>query len=184
MERRALERIAFHLAAIVDSAEDAIASKDINGVVQTWNRAAERMFGYSAEEAIGKPITLIIPPALQDEERLIIQKVGAGERIEHFETTRARKDGRLLPISLTISPIRDQHGRIIGASKIARDAIASDELAAAQKGVHRPDSGALAGEVAAALRAGDVLAIKGSLGSKMKVIVDAVLAASGGEARL
>ena len=119
--RQQLEAGVAHLAAIVTSSDDAIVSKTLDGIIRSWNTGAERIFGYSAEEAIGKPITLIIPPNLRDEESLIIQKISAGERIEHFETTRARKDGSLLPISLTISPIRDLQGRIIGASKIARD---------------------------------------------------------------
>jgi len=116
-----LEAGVARLAAIVASSDDAIVSKTLDGIINSWNAGAEHMFGYSAEEAIGKSITLIIPPTLRDEERLIIQKICAGERIEHFETTRVRKDGSLLPISLSVSPILDHQGRIIGASKIARD---------------------------------------------------------------
>jgi PAS domain S-box-containing protein len=119
--RQELEEGLAHLAAIVASSDDAIVSKTLNGIIKSWNAGAERMFGYSAEEAIGQPITLIIPATLRDEERSILQKICAGDRLEHFETTRVRKDGSLLPISLTISPIRDHQGRIIGASKIARD---------------------------------------------------------------
>ena len=120
-ERRALERTAFHLAAIVDSAEDAIASKDINGVVQTWNRAAERMFGYTAQEMIGRSIRTIIPRDRWHEEDNVLARIRSGQSIEHFETVRQRKDGSLIEISLSVSPIKTTAGAIIGASKIARD---------------------------------------------------------------
>jgi PAS domain S-box-containing protein len=109
------------LAAIVESSEDAIVSKSLEGIIQSWNAAAERLFGYTAEEAISRPITLIIPPELIDEERLILERLRRGERLEHFETVRVAKDGHRLDISLTISPIRNDSGRIVGASKIARD---------------------------------------------------------------
>lgn len=109
------------LAAIVESSDDAIVSKTLNGVITTWNKGAERLFGYTADEAIGKPITLVIPPDRLDEEPAILARIQAGERVDHFETVRRRKDGSLVDISLTISPIRDSNGRIIGASKIARD---------------------------------------------------------------
>jgi PAS domain S-box-containing protein len=112
---------ALHLAAIVGSSDDAIISKNLSGIIQSWNKAAERIFGYTAEEAVGQPILLIIPPHLKHEERYILERLRRGDRIEHFETTRLRKDGRLIDISLTISPIRDGEGKIIGASKIARD---------------------------------------------------------------
>jgi PAS domain S-box-containing protein len=109
------------LAAIVDSSQDAIISKDLNSTIETWNRGAEQLFGYTAEEAIGKPITILIPPVLQDEEAVIIGRIRQGEGVHHYETVRQHKDGRLLDISLTVSPIRDASGRIVGASKIARD---------------------------------------------------------------
>jgi len=109
------------LAAIVESSDDAIVSKDLNGIVTTWNKSAEHMFGYTQEEIVGKPITLIIPPELQDEEPQIVARIRAGERIEHFETARLHKNGERIPISLTISPIKDGHGAIVGAAKIARD---------------------------------------------------------------
>ncbi len=109
------------LAAIVDSSDDAIISKNLNGVITSWNKAAERVFGHTAEEAIGRHITLIIPPDRRDEETTILEKLKRGERIDHFETIRMRKDGTLLDISLTISPVKDSSGRIIGASKVARD---------------------------------------------------------------
>ena len=109
------------LAAIVDSSDDAIVSKTLGGVITTWNRAAERMFGYSAAEAIGRHITLIIPTERHAEEDDVMARIRRGEIVDHFETVRQRKDGRRLIISLTVSPIRDASGTIVGASKIARD---------------------------------------------------------------
>jgi len=115
------ERDALLLAAIVDSSDDAIISKDLNSIVTSWNKSAERMFGYTADEMIGKPITTLFPPDREDEEPQILERLRRGERVEHFETIRRRKDGVLLEISLTISPVKDGTGRVIGASKIARD---------------------------------------------------------------
>jgi PAS domain S-box-containing protein len=115
------ENLAQRLAAIVTSSEDAIVSKDLNGVITSWNQGAERLFGYTADEAIGQPVTLIIPEDRKDEEPLILARLRQGERIEHFETVRRRKDGALVDISLSISPVRDVTGTIVGASKIARD---------------------------------------------------------------
>ncbi|HWY69249.1 MAG TPA: PAS domain S-box protein [Terriglobales bacterium] len=109
------------LAAIVESSDDAIVSKDLNGIVTSWNAAAERIFGYSGEEIIGRSITLLIPPELQDDEILILSKIRAGERIEHFQTVRLHKNGTRVDVSLTVSPIKNKQGRIIGAAKIARD---------------------------------------------------------------
>lgn len=109
------------LAAIVDSADDAIVSKTLDGVILSWNRAAERIFGWTAGEAVGRQIRLIIPPERWPEEDEILARLGRGERIDHFETIRVTKDGRLIDISLTISPIRDESGRIVAASTIARD---------------------------------------------------------------
>jgi PAS domain S-box-containing protein len=119
--RRESERAYRYLAAIVDSAEDAILSKDLNGIIQSSNAAAERLFGYSAEELVGRPVRILIPPDRQDEEDDILLRLRRGERIEHFETVRVTKDGRYINIALTISPVRDETGTIIGASKIARD---------------------------------------------------------------
>jgi PAS domain S-box-containing protein len=113
--------VAQRLAAIVASSEDAIVSKDLNGVVMSWNEGAERLFGYSAREAIGRPITLIIPDDRKDEEAQILGRLRRGQRIDHFETVRQRKDGSLLHISLSVSPIYNSAGEIVGASKIARD---------------------------------------------------------------
>ncbi len=114
-------RLQARLAAIVESSEDAIVSKTLDGIIRSWNAGAERLFGYTAEEAVGQPITLIIPPERQDEEQAILGRLRRGERVEHFETVRVAKDGRRLDISLTVSPVRDDEGQIIGASKIARD---------------------------------------------------------------
>ena len=109
------------LAAIVDSSDDAIISKNLNGIITSWNKSAERIFGYPAKEAIGKPITLIIPRDRWDEEKHIIRQIKRGKRVDHFETVRARKDGSLLNVSVTISPVKDANGRVVGASKVARD---------------------------------------------------------------
>jgi two-component system, chemotaxis family, CheB/CheR fusion protein len=109
------------LAAIVESSDDAIASKDLNGIVTSWNQAAERIFGYTAEEMIGQPIALLVPPERPDEEPQILARIRQGERIDHYETVRVRKDGRRIDVSVTISPLRDPTGEIVGASKIARD---------------------------------------------------------------
>jgi len=121
LERRRAAQAAQHLAAIVESSHDAIVSKDLNGVIATWNAGAERLFGYRAEEVIGKPVTIIIPPDRLDEEPQILARIRQGDRVDHFETVRQRKDGSLVDISLTISPVRDERGKIVGASKIARD---------------------------------------------------------------
>jgi PAS domain S-box-containing protein len=110
-----------HLAAIVESSDDAIVSKTLGGVITSWNAAAERIFGFKAAEAIGQPIALIIPEERLGEETEILKRLGEGQKIDHFETVRRAKDGRLLSISLTLSPIRDASGAVIGASKIARD---------------------------------------------------------------
>jgi PAS domain S-box-containing protein len=115
------------LAAIVDSSFDAIIGKDLNSVITDWNKAAERLFGYTAEEAIGQSIVLLIPDGLHGEEADIIDKIRRGERVASYETTRRRKDGTFISVSLTISPIRDDDGKIIGASKIARDITATKE---------------------------------------------------------
>ncbi|HEX6895144.1 MAG TPA: PAS domain S-box protein [Bryobacteraceae bacterium] len=120
-EVKRAERSALLLAAIVDSSDDAIVSKDLNGMIMTWNKGAERLFGYTADEAVGRPITIVIPPDRLDEEPEILSRIRRGDRMEHFETIRRHKDGSLLDISLTISPVKDGHGNIIGASKIARD---------------------------------------------------------------
>jgi PAS domain S-box-containing protein len=109
------------LAAIVDSSDDAIISKTLDGHIQTWNAGAERLFGYTADEVIGRPITILIPPDRQHEEPAVLAKLRRGERIDHFETVRVRKDGRHINISLSVSPVHDADGRIVGAAKVARD---------------------------------------------------------------
>ena len=109
------------LAAIVESSDDAIISKTLQGIITSWNAGAERLFGYTAEEAIGQAITMVIPEDRQGEERVILSRLRRGERIDHFETIRKAKDGRLIDISLTISPIRNDNGEVVGASKVARD---------------------------------------------------------------
>jgi PAS domain S-box-containing protein len=120
-ERKQAERVNSLLAAIVDSSEDAIVSKNLDGVITSWNRSSERLFGYSAEEAIGQNISFIIPPDRLDEEKKILMQLRRGEQVDHFETVRVRKDGTTVDISLTISPVKDETGRVIGASKVARD---------------------------------------------------------------
>ena len=120
-ERKSNEVALARLAAIVSSSDDAIISKTLDGTITSWNAGAERIFGYSADEMIGKHITMLIPLELQGEEQEIIARLSRGERIEHFETTRVGKDGRRINLSLTISPMRDFSGKIIGASKVARD---------------------------------------------------------------
>jgi PAS domain S-box-containing protein len=109
------------LASIVESSDDAIVSKNLDGVITTWNRGAERIFGYTAEEAVGRPITIVIPENRQSEEREILTRIRRGERIDHFETIRQRKHGSLITVSLTVSPVKNAEGKIVGASKVARD---------------------------------------------------------------
>jgi PAS domain S-box-containing protein len=110
-----------HLAKVVESSDDAIVSKDLNSIITSWNPAAERIFGYTAQEAIGKSIRILIPDELQSEEDEVLRRIRAGEKVDHYETIRQHKDGTRLSVSLTVSPIRDESGQIVGASKIARD---------------------------------------------------------------
>jgi PAS domain S-box-containing protein len=109
------------LVSIIQSSDDAIVSKNLDGIITNWNNGAERVFGYTAEEAVGQPITIVIPQDRQDEERTILTRIRRGERIDHFETVRQRKHGSLIVVSLTISPIKNAEGEIVGASKVARD---------------------------------------------------------------
>ena len=120
-ERKRTEQLTRRIASIVEFSDDAIVSKGLDGIIKTWNPGAERLFGYTAEEVIGKPVTLLIPMDRHDEEPDILSRIQRGERIDHYETVRQRKDGSLVEISLTVSPIKNAEGRIIGASKIARD---------------------------------------------------------------
>lgn len=125
------ERAQAYLAAIIDSSDDAIISKSLDGTIRSWNAAAERIFGYTPTEAVGQSILLIIPPELHAQEQLILETLRRGERISHFETTRVHKSGRRIDVSLTVSPVRNAHGDIVGASKIARD-ITEQRRSAAQ----------------------------------------------------
>jgi PAS domain S-box-containing protein len=120
-----------HLAAIIRSSDDAIVSKDLNGIILSWNPAAERIFGFTSEEAVGKSIQIIIPDDRRAEELEVLAKVSSGEGVDHYETVRRRKDGTLIDISLTVSPIRDSKGTIVGASKVARDITERKRLAEA-----------------------------------------------------
>lgn len=120
-EEKDAEELRSRLAAIVESSDDAIISKTLDGIIVTWNEGATRMFGYQPEEVVGKPVTILIPPDRHDEEPNILARLRKGERVDHFGTLRVRKDGQLVDISLTISPVRNAAGEIIGASKIARD---------------------------------------------------------------
>src|SRR6185437_12605361 len=128
-ERKRAEGSSFLLSAIVDSSDDAIVSKNLDGVITSWNKSAQRLFGYTAEEAIGRTVvSLIIPDDRQDEEPEILTRLRRGERVDHFETVRRAKDGSLLDLSLTISPVKNLEGAIIGASKIARDITESKRI--------------------------------------------------------
>jgi hypothetical protein len=124
-ERRRTQEIAERLAAVVQSSDDAIISKTLDGTITAWNRGAEKVFGYSAEEAVGKPMTLLLPPERAEEESVILERVSRGESVHHFDTVRVRKDGKKIDVSVTISPVVDSRGAIVGASKIARDITAS-----------------------------------------------------------
>src|SRR5262245_51864815 len=119
--RKRAEAAMSQLAAIVESSSDAIISKDLNGIITSWNKGAEKLFGYAADEVIGKPVTILFPEDRLDEETRILERMRRGERIEHYDTVRWSKDGREIDISLAVSPIRDKAGKIIGASIIARD---------------------------------------------------------------
>ena len=119
--RRQIDKTKAHLAAIIESSDDAIIGKDLNSIITSWNKGAEKIFGYAAEEALGKSVTMLMAPNRREEEPQILGRIKRGESIEHFETRRVRKDGAEIDISLTVSPIRDDDGNIIGASKIARD---------------------------------------------------------------
>jgi PAS domain S-box-containing protein len=129
-ERKRAEEAQHYLAAIVESSDDAILSKDLDGIITSWNAAAERMYGYSAQEIIGRSVTLLFLPDHQDEFKQIMERIYRGERVEHYETTRVRKDGARLTVSVTISPIKDSAGTIIGASAIARDITEQKQLEA------------------------------------------------------
>src|SRR5580704_15459751 len=148
-ERKRLEAANAQLAAIVESSEDAIISKDLNGVVETWNAAAYRVYGYLAEEVAGRRMTFLLPPGREDEEDQSLEKIRRGDRVDHFETTRLRKDGVVIHVSLTISPIRDRDGALVGASHVARDITGQKEFERQMQQTQRLESlGVLAGGVA------------------------------------
>ena len=132
-DRKRSEESARRLASIVQCCDDAIISEDLRGIISSWNEGAERLFGYTAEEAIGKPITIVIPAERAEEEASILARLARGERIDHFETVRRRKDGSRIDVSLTVSPIGDADGRVVGASKIARDITERKRAHAQQK---------------------------------------------------
>ncbi|HEX6104858.1 MAG TPA: PAS domain S-box protein, partial [Gemmatimonadales bacterium] len=137
------------LVAVVASADDAIVSKDLDGTIRTWNPAAERIFGYSPDEMLGASIFKLIPPELHDEERSLLARIRGGEHIAHYETDRVRKDGRRIRVSLTLSPLRDSAGRLIGASAIKRDVTAQRALEAQLQNAQRMEAvGRLAGGIA------------------------------------
>jgi two-component system cell cycle sensor histidine kinase/response regulator CckA len=148
-ERKRLESANSQLAAIVESSEDAIISKDLNGVIQTWNASACRVYGYNGEEAAGRRMTFLLPPGREEEEDQILEKIRRGERVDHFETTRLRKDGVVIHVSLTISPIRNREGALVGASHVARDITGQKEFERQMQQTQRLESlGVLAGGVA------------------------------------
>jgi two-component system CheB/CheR fusion protein len=147
-DRKQAELAKARLAAIVECSDDGIIGKTLNGIIETWNAGAERLFGYSQQEAIGQSITLLIPPDRIGEEPVILERIRRGEHIQHYESVRRRKDGRLLDVSLTISPIVDSNGQIVGASKIARD-ITDRKLAEAA--LIKTEKLAAAGRLAATL---------------------------------
>ena len=120
-DRKRAEEMLARQAAIIESSDDAIFSKTLDGVITSWNRGAERLFGYSAGEAVGRPILMLFPPERVQEEADILGRIARGESVDHYETVRVRKDGKRIEVSVTISPIQDSQGRIVGASKIARD---------------------------------------------------------------
>src|SRR5438445_749886 len=119
--RAEAEKAQRRLAAIIESSEDAIASKDLNGIITSWNNSAERLLGYTAEEIVGQPVMRIIASELHHDEHMILSKIRRGEKIDHFETIRLRKNGERIEVSLTISPIKDDNGTVIGAAKIVRN---------------------------------------------------------------
>lgn len=155
IERTQAEAATRSLAAIVESSDDAIISKDLDGIIISWNPGAERLFGYPAQEAIGRPITMLMPPERLDEEPGILERLRRGESIEHYETVRRRKDGTLLDISLTVSPIRNSQGVVVAASKVARDITYRKQAEAAAKEqeerLRKVEKLASAGQLAAAL---------------------------------
>ncbi|HZO86382.1 MAG TPA: PAS domain S-box protein [Verrucomicrobiae bacterium] len=156
-EEREAESLRSRLAAVVESSDDAIITKTLDGIVTTWNRAAQRIFGYTADEMIGKPITVLIPPERLHEERLILGKISSGEPVDHYETIRRRKDGTLIHISLSVSPLKDSRGAIVGASKIARDI--TDRKRTEEELAHRIRLTTARADVSAAMATSDDLGL-------------------------
>ena len=136
------------LAAVVEDSDDAILSKMLDGTILTWNKAAERMYGYGPEEVIGKNVSMLLPPDRPAEVDEILERMQRGERVEHFETTRRTKSGRILNVSLTISPVRDSEGKIIAASSIARDIT---QTRMAEEAIRNSERLAVAGRMAATI---------------------------------
>ncbi len=148
-DRKRAEEAAYHLAAIVESSDDAIISKTLDGTIKSWNSGAERLYGYTAEEAIGKSMRMLLPPDRPDEESDILDRLQRGETVEHFETVRKRKDGRLIDVATTISPVRDKQGRVTGASSVTRDISERNQLEIQLRETQKLESlGVLAGGVA------------------------------------
>lgn len=145
-ERKTAEQARQRLAAIVESSDDAIISKDLNGIITSWNRQAERLFGYTEKEMIGRSILTLIPPELHADEDMILSKIRSGEKIDHFETVRIAKSGERIDVSLSISPVRDEHGTIVGAAKIARDIRESKKI---ERSLRTAEKLAAAGRLAA-----------------------------------
>lgn len=145
-ERKTAEQARQRLAAIVESSDDAIISKDLNGIITSWNRQAERLFGYTEAEMIGRSILTLIPPELHADEDMILGKIRSGEKIDHFETVRLAKSGERIEVSLSISPVRDEHGTIVGAAKIARDIRESKKI---ERSLRTAEKLAAAGRLAA-----------------------------------
>lgn len=128
LERHSPEQAVAHLAAIVQSSEDAIISKTLQGIIVSWNNGAERVYGYPASEVIGRSMTLLLPHDRPDEEAEILDRIRRGERYAHYETVRRRKNGELIDVSLTISPVRDKSGRVVGASHVGRNVTERKQL--------------------------------------------------------
>ena len=167
-DRKSAERAHAYLAAIIDSADDAIVAKNLDGVIQSWNAGAERVFGYTASEIVGRPVRALIPADRQSEEDVILAQLRRGERVDHFETVRVRKDGKLIHVSLTVSPVRDADGTVIGASKIARDVTAQKQAAvelAAQQAWFRITLGSIGDAVIACDANGTVTFINATAAS-------------------
>jgi PAS domain S-box/PAS domain S-box len=172
-ERRRADEISLHLAAIVESSDDAVVSKSLEGIILSWNQGAERIFGYTAEEVIGKSVLILIPPDRQAEEPSILKRLRRGERVDHYETIRVRKDGRAINVSLTVSPIKDKQGRVIAISKIARDITESKQAEARLR--------EQAEIIETINRTGQTLSVELSLQNVVQVVTDAATELTGAQ---